>query len=403
MSEQPGFNLPEEIEGALHALFPQSLPDQAFVDRLSCQLSAQGDHFGPEQRKFQPSISILVWGAVAIIFTLTLIWVINNLIPRTIPAAFNTPSVTATSSPTPQPSALSSLYIKDAIFYTVEAGDTLSIIENKTGVSIEMLHDLNVFLLQQNRLEPGQNLVIGFNDVVPKFYTVQERDTVQSISKYAGISIEDFMTLNGFKQLSSNTQTLDIIPQFMLTPGIHVIISLETTMNYTVLYEGDTNCDGATERVGGIEKPEVEYFNILPQLSKIVLETSDGTGFKRIWQETAQENGVSYLAYQQFKADACNQFLVVIGHIGKESVNVFRWDGNQVTSVLRLSGRFLFEGKWMQEIFGDYKTSVNTLYIGELQQPNGSSNNVWMLKGYQWIDEKLISVVEKQVEANGGG
>ncbi len=57
----------------------------------------------------------------------------------------------------------------------------------------------------------------------------------------------------------------------------------------------------------------------------------------------------------------------------------------------------------MEETFGDHKASGNTLYIGELQQPGGSSKNVWLLKGYQWIDGKLVSVVEKRVEVNGGG
>jgi LysM repeat protein len=403
MSEQPELMLPEEVEEAIQALFPGGLPDQEYVDRLSQQLSVQINGHNPKPSKFQTSLSVLVWGTAAILFILFLIWGINSLIPRTLPSAVYTPSITATNTPTTQPSTLSSLYTKGAIFYTVEAGDTLSTIEKKTGISIDMLHDLNAFLLQQNRLETGQKLLLGLSDITPKFYTVQERDTVQSISKNAGISIEDFMTINGFNQFSSYSQSTYTYPQFTLTPGIHVIIGLETNKDYSVLSEGDMNCDGVIERVRGIKKAEVEYFNISPQLSIIDLETSDSKGYKGIWQETAQASGVSYLAYQLFKADACNQFMVVIDHIGKEGVNVFRWDGTQVTNELWLPGRFLFEGKWMGGIFGDYKISGNTLYLGELQQANGSSKNIWILRGYQWIDGRLQSVVQKQVEINAGG
>ncbi len=286
MSEQSEFALPDEIEGALQAIFHRNLPDQSFVDRLGHQLSDLMDQSRQQPHKYKTSISILRWGAVAIILTLFLIWGIRNLIPRSIPAAIQTPLATETATPTP---------------------------------------------------------II----------------------------------------LSSNTPDSDV--------------------KYKVLSEGDMNCDGAIERVQGVVSPEVEYFDISPQLSTIVWETSKDLGFNKVWEETAQDQGVSYLAYQLFKADACNQFLVVIGHIGKDSLNVLRWDGKQVSSVLRLSGQFLFEGKWMEETFGDYKISGNTLYLGELLHSNDSSKNIWILKGYQWVDERMIPVVEKQIEVNSGG
>ncbi len=157
------------------------------------------------------------------------------------------------------------------------------------------------------------------------------------------------------------------------------------------------------ERILGIEAPEIEYFNIKPQLSAIMLEKVNETGFERVWEQTAQETGVAYLAYQLFQADNCNQFLVVIGHKGKEAVNVFHWDGKNLTSVLKLVGRFLFEGNWMGDIFGDFRTSPNTLFLGELQQTAISSKNIWILRGYQWDDGVIKLVVEKRVEQSGGG
>lgn len=170
-----------------------------------------------------------------------------------------------------------------------------------------------------------------------------------------------------------------------------------------VLSEVDLNCDSHPERILGFEMPEIEYFNIKPQLSTLILESNNGTGFKRVWGQTAQEAVVAYLAYQLFQADNCNQFLVVIGHKGKEAVNVFRWDGERLTSVLKLAGRFLFEGNWMEDVFGDYKTDPNTLFLGELQQPTTSSKNIWILRGYQWSDGVLKLILERRVELSAGG
>jgi hypothetical protein len=255
-------------------------------------------------------------------------------------------------------------------------------------------------------------LVIGFTGQTPVFYTVQERDTIQGISDKAGISIEYFIALNRIGLYAPNIPTPLPVPQYKLTPGIRVIIGLENKAindnksnsgELLVISEVDLNCDSHPERILGIEAPEIEYFNIKPQLSTIILESNNGTGFERVWEQTAQEAGVAYLAYQLFQADNCNQFLVVIGHKGKEAVNVFRWDGKRLISVLKLAGRFLFEGTWMEDVFGDYKTLPNTLILGELQHPTSSSKNIWILRGYQWSDGVFKLVIERRVELSAGG
>jgi len=425
MIDTDQFEPNQEIELIVRSAFEIQDPDHSFIDRLQKELA---DRFkAPSvttQRQNTLSrcsqwigqikllLSPLAWSAIAFILILTLIWGINTLIPRSVPGG----SIKSSPSPLVSPSALlptlSTPSIKNAIFYIIEAGDTLSIIEKKTGVPLETLRDLNEFVLQLNGLAPGLQLVIGFEGQIPVFHTVQQGDTMQGISDKARISIEDFVTMNRIGLYAPSIQTPLPVPQYVLKPGMLVIIGLEnkatkdnegTGDKLIVLSEVDLNCDNQTERILGIEAPEIEYFNIKPQLSAIMLERINGAGFERVWEQTAQEAGVSYLAFQMFQADNCNQFLVVIGHKGKEAVNVYRWDGERLTSVLKLSGRFLFEGKWMVDVFGDYDTSSNMLILGELQQPTISSKNIWILRGYQWSDGKFKLIVERRVELNGGG
>ena len=81
----------------------------------------------------------------------------------------------------------------------------------------------------------------------------------------------------------------------------------------------------------------------------------------------------------------------------------FVWDGERLTSVLHLVGRFLFEGNWMEDVFGDYETSSDTLFLGELQEPTSGSKNIWILRGYQWSDGVLKLIMERSMELSAGG
>ena len=425
MIDREQFESNQEIERKVRSAFQIQDPDQSFIDRLQKELadrfktpdaSTQGQNILSRRSQWIGQIKLLLsplaWGTIGFILILSLIWGINSLIPRNVPGSSIKPSPSPVVSPSPQLQNISPPSIENAIFYTVEAGDTLSIIEKKTGVPMNTLWNLNEFVLQLNKLAPGLQLVIGFEGQTPVFYTVQERDTIQGISDKAGISMEYFIALNRIGLYAPNIPTPLPVPQYKLTPGIHVIIGLENkvmnnnegnTGELMFLSEVDLNCDSHPERILGVEMPETEYFNIKPQLSTLILESNNGIGFKRVWGQTAQEAGVAYLAYQLFQADNCNQFLVVIGHKGKEAVNVFRWDGERLTSVLKLAGRFLFEGNWMEDVFGDYKTDTNTLFLGELQQPTTSSKNIWILRGYQWSDGILKLILERRVELSAGG
>jgi hypothetical protein len=93
----------------------------------------------------------------------------------------------------------------------------------------------------------------------------------------------------------------------------------------------------------------------------------------------------------------------VIGHKGKEFLNVFRWDGEGMTSLLRLSGRFLFEGSWMEDVFAEYTPIPGRLVIGELQQHAAASKHTWILRGYRWDGEILQLEIIQRVDLPGGG
>jgi len=412
MNEQPENALPIAIEEALWVIFPHPLPDPAFVERLGQKLSAQVDQITTPRRKFKTLVSPLAWGLIGLILILSLIWGINTLIPRVEPLKSAEPSRLPSVLPTSQLPSGSTPSLEYAVFYTVEAGDTLTYIERKTGVPRETIQELNVFLLQENDLVAGLKLLIGFKGQAAVFYTVQEGDSVKSICAKANISIEEFDILNRLSVPIQDSENAATVAQYKLTPGMRVIVGVEDlSLNNNegldqyliILSETDLDCDSSEERILGIETPEIQYLGITPQLSAILLEKSSSTGFEKEWQMTAQEAGAAYLAYKLFRADDCAQFLVVLSHKGKEAVNVYRWDGESMAVVLKLSGRFLFEGDWMTGVFGDYQNSPNTLYLGELQQPTSTSKNTWNLRGYQWSDGEFKLVVERRVETNAGG
>jgi LysM repeat protein len=420
MIDSQQFESDQDIRFNVLAAFQVRDPDPVFVEHLKKELidqfkvraestldkSAHSQPYWIGQLKQQ--LSPLLWAAIAVILIISLIWGINNLIPG---GSVN-PSPSPTASVAATLATLSTPSLDKAIFYIVEEGDTLSSISEKTNVPQETLESLNSFVLQINQLSPRLQLVIGFNGQSPIFYTVQPGDTVQTISDKAGISLESFATLNRIRLLESNEQTPLPITNYILKPGMKVIIDLQDNTaivnegnpkDIVTLSEVDLDCDGNVEHVLGIESPEIEYFNIKPQLAAIMLERTSSTGFQRVWEQTADELGVSYMAYTLFAPKKCNQFLVIVGHKGKESVTVYRWDGEKLINVLTIGGRFLFEGSWMEDVFGDYKSSPNILFLGEFQQQANSSNNIWILRGYQWIDGGFELIEEKRVEANGGG
>src|SRR4030042_4354895 len=175
MIDSKQFEPNQEIAGIVRSAFQIQDPDHSFIARLQKQLtdqyvtrhrSGQVEITRPRPSQWLSQIKLLLsplaWGAFAFILILSLIWEINTLIPRTEPGRSIPSSPTPQVSPTAEYLTLSTPSIENTIFYTVEAGDTLSIIEKKTGVSMNTLWNLNEFVLQVNKVAPGLQLVIGF-------------------------------------------------------------------------------------------------------------------------------------------------------------------------------------------------------------------------------------------------
>ncbi|MBR1718015.1 MAG: LysM peptidoglycan-binding domain-containing protein [Bacilli bacterium] len=78
--------------------------------------------------------------------------------------------------------------------YVVKQGDTLYSISKKLGVSVDELKTLNN--LTSNALRVGQTLLIPTNNVIEDTYIVKQGDTLYSISRMTGISIDDIRRIN---------------------------------------------------------------------------------------------------------------------------------------------------------------------------------------------------------------
>ena len=123
--------------------------------------------------------------------------------------------------------------------YTVKAGDTLYSISRKFGVTVDELKNRNN--LTSNNLSIGQLLYIpGIQDVIvdPEFgtYIVKAGDTLYSIASKYGIPVEELKTANN---LTSNT--LSIGQQlFVPTGDENVVPPIETDQILYTVKAGDT-------------------------------------------------------------------------------------------------------------------------------------------------------------------
>ena len=109
--------------------------------------------------------------------------------------------------------------------YIVKSGDTLYSIANKYALSVDELKKMNNLI--SNNLKIGQKLVIGEEKLQSdNSYTVKSGDTLWSISKKNGISVDELKKVNG---LSSNS----------LSIGQKLIIPSKQSKTY-IVKSGDT-------------------------------------------------------------------------------------------------------------------------------------------------------------------
>lgn len=94
--------------------------------------------------------------------------------------------------------------VDDYITYIVKSGDTLYSIAKEYGVSVDDIKGLNN--LSSNMLSIGKRLIIPFSDISSEdvdyiTYVVKKGDNLYNIAKTYGVDVKDIMSFNG---LSSN-------------------------------------------------------------------------------------------------------------------------------------------------------------------------------------------------------
>ena len=123
--------------------------------------------------------------------------------------------------------------------YIVKAGDTLYSISRKFGVTVDDIKNRNN--LTNNNIFIGQQLYIpGVQDVVidPEFgtYTVKAGDTLYSIANRYGISVDD---LKNYNNLNSNILSIGQ-ELFIPTKTEDIIPPIETDSIVYIVKQGDT-------------------------------------------------------------------------------------------------------------------------------------------------------------------
>ena len=122
--------------------------------------------------------------------------------------------------------------------YIVKAGDTLYGISNQYGVSVTELASLNN--VDANSLRVGQKLIIpsnsGLNPDNMFMYTVKKGDSLYSISKLYGTSVDEIKKLNYLKNNNLVVGQVLRIPEVYTKPDSMIVPNY---ISYTVM-AGDT-------------------------------------------------------------------------------------------------------------------------------------------------------------------
>jgi LysM repeat protein len=86
----------------------------------------------------------------------------------------------------------------EMITYTVKKGDTLYSIGKKYGITVDELMLVNG--LESGKIHAGQKLIVNFDVNEPNTYTVQKGDTLYNISKSKHVSVTKLKQLNHLKK-----------------------------------------------------------------------------------------------------------------------------------------------------------------------------------------------------------
>lgn len=160
----------------------------------------------------------------------------------------------------------------ESVFYTVQAGDTLSEIASRYGTTVQELVDINN-LSNPNLIYPGETLRIATNSTVHGSetrgtgsitYTVQRGNTLSQIASAYGVTVSQIAETN-------NIQNPNLIypgEKLRITQSTSTTLNPVTQNNYYTVQRGDT-LSGIARRYGvtvrylvnlnGIQNPNLIY------------------------------------------------------------------------------------------------------------------------------------------------
>lgn len=81
--------------------------------------------------------------------------------------------------------------------YTIEQGDTLDIIAEKTGTTVDNLENINKTI----NIQPGKLIIVpAVNNEMFGVYTVKKGDSPYSVSEQYNMSVKDLLMMNGLEK-----------------------------------------------------------------------------------------------------------------------------------------------------------------------------------------------------------
>jgi len=119
-------------------------------------------------------------------------------------------------------------------YYIVQSGDSLWSISKKYGISVDKLKDINN--LSGNLLNVGQKLLIkdtSSSDDVGVYYTVKAGDTLYGIANKYSLSVDELKNMNNLKNNNLS------VGQKLLVSGTGEIVDDSTDYDTYVVKSGD--------------------------------------------------------------------------------------------------------------------------------------------------------------------
>lgn len=186
--------------------------------------------------------------------------------------------------------------------YTVQNGDTLYGIAKQFGTSVDDIKRINN--LSSNVITPGQVLTIDVGST-PISYTVKKGDSLYSISKKFGISVVDLMNYNNLESTVLQIgQVLQFTPKDSDLSGS---ITMPVYQSYTVK-KGDSLYSIAKQygvTVDEIKSANNLKSNLLQIGQVLKIKTGEETiGIEECFGENYQEPSKEYIQYTVKKGDS---------------------------------------------------------------------------------------------------